>query len=104
MGPPDVASRAGNALSAELYDRADSIATDVLHRNRFALASLSDEERARVEAIVRMVATRLVQEPRARLETLDGDAITAARIEALRELFDTSATEVRKQRENKRAV
>jgi hypothetical protein len=99
-----VDSRAGAALSAELDERAHAIAAEVLHRNRIALASLRDEQRSRVEWMVHMVATRLLQEPRARLERLVGEAIAAARIAALRELFDTNVTEVRKQRENKRAV
>jgi hypothetical protein len=97
-----VASRPGDTLSAELYERAQAVAADVLYRNRFALASLRDEERIRVESFMRTVATRLVQEPRARLEARDGKAISAAQIEALHELFGLD--ELRKQRENKRAV
>jgi hypothetical protein len=99
-----VEAKSASTLSAELHDRAASIATEVLRRNRFALAAMGEDERAHVEAVLRAVAARLVEEPRARLETLDGGVTSAARVAAFRELFDTNATEVRKQRENKRAV
>jgi hypothetical protein len=82
-----MSARIADALSAQLLERADVIAADVLHNNRSALASMADQDRTRMETIVRTVAARLLQEPLARLGTLDEEPIPAVRIAALRELF-----------------
>ena len=79
--------RGAHVLSAQLEERAALIATEVLERNRFALALLPETDRRSAEAIVRAVAARLVAEPRSRLAKLDGDPIAAAQLAALSELF-----------------
>ncbi|HKP89698.1 MAG TPA: glutamyl-tRNA reductase [Thermoleophilaceae bacterium] len=71
---------------AALHERADEIVRQVLSDNERRWVSLSDEDRERVEALARAVASRLLHEPTLRLKASAGDE-SYAYLQALRELF-----------------
>jgi glutamyl-tRNA reductase len=70
---------------AALRRRADQIVASVLAENESRWESLSDADRARVEALARAVASRLLHEPTLRLKRDDDDSHLY--VTALRELF-----------------
>jgi Glutamyl-tRNAGlu reductase, dimerisation domain len=82
-----MASPAAELLMADLRRRSELAAADVLRRNRGACVLLGDDDRRRLELVIYAVAARLVDEPQARLENLDGDQDSAGRLAAVRELF-----------------
>ena len=71
---------------AALRQRADAIVASVLAENESRWESLSDADRARVEALARAVASRLLHEPTLRLKR-DAGEDTHVYVHALRELF-----------------
>jgi len=71
---------------AALHERANAIVEQVLSENARRWESASRRDIARVEAIARAVAARLLHEPTIRLRTLGGDRGHAS-LEVLRELF-----------------
>ena len=71
---------------AALHERADEIVRQVVSENERRWASLSDEDRDRVETLARAVASRLLHEPTLRLKGAEGDE-SYAYVQALRELF-----------------
>jgi glutamyl-tRNA reductase len=71
---------------AALHERADEIVRQVLSENERRWVSLSDDDRERVEALARAVASRLLHEPTLRLKGSAGDE-SYAYLQALRELF-----------------
>jgi glutamyl-tRNA reductase len=75
---------------AALHERADEIVSQVLSENERRWVSLSDEDRERVEALARAVASRLLHEPTLRLKGSVGDG-SYAYLQALRELFGIEA-------------
>ena len=77
---------------ASLRERADEIVRRVLTENERRFAGLGDEDRARVEAMVRAVATRILHEPTLRLKRAAEEADAYQQVAALRDLFglDTS--------------
>jgi glutamyl-tRNA reductase len=71
---------------AALHERADAIVRQVLRENEQRWVALAEEDRARVEALARAVASRLLHEPTLRLKRSAGDD-SYAYLQALRELF-----------------
>ena len=71
---------------AALHDRASAVVAQVLTENARRWESASARDIARVEAIARAIATRLLHEPTIRLRSLDGERGHAS-LEVLRELF-----------------
>ena len=71
---------------AALRQRADEVVEHVLRENAGRWETLSPRDRARVEAVARSVASRLLHEPTVRLKRNEGDR-AHARLEVLRELF-----------------
>jgi glutamyl-tRNA reductase len=71
---------------AALRRRADEVVEHVLRENAGRWERLSPRDRARVEAVARSVASRLLHEPTVRLKRNEGDR-AHARLEVLRELF-----------------
>jgi glutamyl-tRNA reductase len=71
---------------AALRRRADEIVASVLAENESRWESLSDADRARVEALARAVASRLLHEPTLRLKR-DDEEDSHLYVTALRELF-----------------
>jgi glutamyl-tRNA reductase len=98
-----MASPAAELLIADLRNRGELAAADVLGRNRSACASLTDDDRRIVETLIYAVADRLLDDPRARLEDLDGGDTEVHRIAAIRELFglENARTRVRRDRSGK---
>jgi glutamyl-tRNA reductase len=82
-----MASHAADMLSADLRHRGELVAAEVLRRNRTAWVLLDDDDRRRLELLIYAVAARLVDEPRSRLQHLDGEQDSADLIAAMRELF-----------------
>jgi glutamyl-tRNA reductase len=75
---------------AALHERAEAIVRQVLSENERRWVSLSDDDRERVEALARAVASRLLHEPTLRLKGSGGDE-SYAYVQALRELFGIDA-------------
>jgi glutamyl-tRNA reductase len=75
------------AISA-LRARGDEVTARVLAENRDRWKDLSDEDRERVEAMVRNVATRLLHSPTRHLREVAGSDRAYETVSALRELFD----------------
>ena len=71
---------------AALRAHGDSIVTQVLAENSGRWESVSERDRARVEAVARAVMSRLLHEPTIRLRSLSGDRGHAS-LELVRELF-----------------
>ncbi len=71
---------------AALRRRADQVVASVLAENESRWDSLSDADRARVEALARAVASRLLHEPTLRLKR-GSDEDSHVYVHALRELF-----------------
>ncbi|MEJ7892031.1 MAG: glutamyl-tRNA reductase [Solirubrobacteraceae bacterium] len=71
---------------AALRRHADAIVAAVLEENDPRWESLSERDRARIEAVARTVAQRLLHEPTVRVKQSDGGA-RHARMHVLRELF-----------------
>jgi glutamyl-tRNA reductase len=71
---------------AALRRRADQIVASVLAENESRWESLSEADRARVDALARAVASRLLHEPTLRLKRRD-DEDSHVYVHALRELF-----------------
>ena len=71
---------------AALRRRADEVVDHVLGENAGRWETLSPRDRARVEAVARSVASRLLHEPTLRLKRNEGDR-AHARLQVLRELF-----------------
>ncbi len=71
---------------AALHDRANAIVEQVLAENARRWEGATARDIARVEAIARAVANRLLHEPTIRLRSLDGERGHAS-LEVLRELF-----------------
>ena len=74
---------------AALHERAEDIVEQVLAENTGRWEAASPRDIARVEAIARAVAARLLHEPTIRLRTLGGESSHAS-LEVLRELFALS--------------
>jgi glutamyl-tRNA reductase len=71
---------------AALRERGEQIVEHVLRENDARWESLSEADRARVEALARSVVSRLLHEPTLRLKRSAGDG-SYAQVQALRELF-----------------
>jgi glutamyl-tRNA reductase len=84
---------------AALHDRASAIVEQVLAENARRWEGASARDIARVEAIARAVATRLLHEPTIRLRSLDGERGHAS-LEVLRELFALQEAEQPQQQQN----
>jgi glutamyl-tRNA reductase len=72
---------------ASLRVRADDIVARVLAENLGRFEELGDADRARVEAMARAIASRLLHEPTLRLKRAAEDADAYQQVAALRELF-----------------
>jgi len=87
---------------AALHERAEDIVEQVLAENNGRWEAASPRDIARVEAMARAVAARLLHEPTIRLRTLGGESSHAS-LEVLRELFalsDGSEPETPRKAEN----
>ncbi len=79
---------------SSLRSRADEIVRRVLAENEGRFESLSEADRARVEAMARAVASRILHEPTLRLKRAGEDEDAYKQVAALRDLFGLdSATE-----------
>jgi glutamyl-tRNA reductase len=78
---------ASELLISNLRQRSEAAADHVLLRNRAMLAKLSAHDRRRVEALIRGVAARLLEEPESYLQQLSPEEDLGPRLEAVRELF-----------------
>ncbi len=90
---------------AALHERAEDIVEQILGENTGRWESASSRDIARVEAMTRAVASRLLHEPTIRLRSLGGESSHAS-LEVLRELFalsDGSGTEAPPQTESQLA-
>jgi glutamyl-tRNA reductase len=76
---------------AELRARADEIVSRVLKENEPRWETLSEADRARIEAMARAIASRLLHEPTLRLKRSSGDDDAYVFVSALRELFGLDA-------------
>jgi glutamyl-tRNA reductase len=72
---------------ASLRARADEIVRRVLAENEGRFSSLTDEDRRRVEAMARAVASRILHEPTLRLKRAGEESDAYQQVAALRELF-----------------
>jgi glutamyl-tRNA reductase len=72
---------------AALRRRGDEVVSRVLAENERRWESLSDADRARVEALARAIASRMLHEPTLRLKRVSADDDSYAYVSALRELF-----------------
>jgi glutamyl-tRNA reductase len=86
LGSQDVVSTV-----AALRSRADQIVARVLVENEPRWESLSEDDRERMEAMARAIASRLLHEPTLRLKRTSGDDDTYLLVSALRELFGLDA-------------
>jgi glutamyl-tRNA reductase len=78
---------------AALRGRADEIVEQVLRENSNKWQSLSPKDQARVEALARAIANRLLHEPTVRMKELSDDRVHA-RMALVRELFGLEVDEV----------
>ncbi len=76
---------------ASLRVRADEVVTRVLAENAGRFEGLGDEDRRRIEAMARAIASRLLHEPTLRLKRAAEDADAYQQVAALRELFGLDA-------------
>jgi len=76
---------------ASLRVRADDIVARVLAENLGRFDQLGDADRARVEAMARAIASRILHEPTLRLKRAAEDADAYQQVAALRELFGLDA-------------
>ena len=81
-----MATRGVAPTIAAMHRQADDIVERVLTENAGRWESASSRDRARIEAVARAVATRILHEPTIRLRSLD-PAAGHRRVEILRELF-----------------
>ncbi len=81
-----MATRGVAPTIAELHRQADDIVQRVLTENAGRWETASQRDRARIEAMARAVANRILHEPTIRLRSLD-PAAGHRRVELLRELF-----------------
>ena len=72
---------------ASLRVRADEIVGRVLAENASRFNSLDDEDQARIEAMARAIASRILHEPTLRLKRAAEEADAYQQVAALRELF-----------------
>jgi glutamyl-tRNA reductase len=76
---------------AALRARADEIVARVLAENEPRWKSLTEEDRERIRAMARAIASRLLHEPTLRLKRASGDDDAYLFVSALRELFGLDA-------------
>jgi glutamyl-tRNA reductase len=76
---------------AALRERGEAIAQQVLRENEPRWESMSDADRARVEAMARSIVARLLHEPTLRLKGGAGEEGSYRHVQALRELFALEA-------------
>lgn len=81
-----MATRGVAPTIAAMHRQADEIVERVLTENAGRWESASSRDRARIEAVARAVATRILHEPTIRLRSVD-PAAGHRRVEILRELF-----------------
>lgn len=81
-----MATRGVAPTIAAMHRQADDIVARVLTENAGRWETASTRDRARIEAVARAVATRILHEPTIRLRSLD-PAAGHRRVEILRELF-----------------
>lgn len=81
-----MATRGVAPTIAAMHRQADEIVQRVLTENAGRWETASTRDRARIEAVARAVATRILHEPTIRLRSLD-PAAGHRRVEILRELF-----------------
>ncbi len=81
-----MATRGVAPTIAAMHRQADEIVARVLTENAGRWETASTRDRARIEAVARAVATRILHEPTIRLRSLD-PAAGHRRVEILRELF-----------------
>jgi glutamyl-tRNA reductase len=81
-----MATRGVAPTIAAMHRQADDIVERVLTENAGRWETASTRDRARIEAVARAVATRILHEPTIRLRSLD-PAAGHRRVEILRELF-----------------
>ena len=86
LGSQDVVSTV-----AALRARADEVVSRVLVENEPRWKSLSEEDRERMQAMARAIASRLLHEPTLRLKRASGDDDAYLFVSALRELFGLDA-------------
>jgi glutamyl-tRNA reductase len=77
---------------AALRERGEAIVQQVLRENEPRWESMSDADRARMEAMARSIVARLLHEPTLRLKGAAGDESSYRHVQALRELFGLDAT------------
>jgi len=77
---------------ASLRGRADEVVRRVLAENESRFSDLSDDDRGRVEAMARAVASRILHEPTLRLKRSAEDADAYQQVAALRDLFGLDST------------
>jgi glutamyl-tRNA reductase len=76
---------------AALRGRADAIVASVLAENEHRWEGMSDADRARVAAMGRAIASRILHEPTLRLKRLGDEDDAYVRVAVLRELFGLDA-------------
>ncbi len=72
---------------AALRERGDEVVRRILAENENRWESLSEADRARMEAMAKAVASRLLHEPTVRMRRAAGDEDAYAQVSALRDLF-----------------
>jgi glutamyl-tRNA reductase len=77
---------------AALRDRADRIVAQVLEENAGRWKELGAEDRSRLEAMARAIASRILHEPTLRLKRESGSEEAYLQIAAIRSLFGLDAT------------
>jgi glutamyl-tRNA reductase len=82
------------ATISALRRRGDEVVERLLRENEARWESISNADSERLEALAQEVASRLLHEPTARLETARGDS-SFQYVRALRELFGLGPEELR---------
>jgi glutamyl-tRNA reductase len=82
------------ATISALRRRGDEVVERLLRENEARWESISNADSERLEALAQEVASRLLHEPAARLETARGDS-SFQYVRALRELFGLRPEELR---------
>ena len=80
-------SFASEFLIAELKQRGELAAAQVVRRNHAAFDAMSDADRRRAEALAYAVAARLLEAPASRLARLRRDDADGPSVQAVCELF-----------------
>jgi glutamyl-tRNA reductase len=87
MGVIPVTSLAPELLVAELRQRGEDAAAQVLLRNEAPLAKLTPDDRRRVETLLRTVVAQLLEEPESHLRQLSNETMSPRHLQAVCALF-----------------